>query len=239
VSSIIAAHTDNGLGIAGIAPGVKLMHLRSFDDTGNFPATGPYAGTLSAAAGIEYAVDHGADLVNNSWTVETGFSQVVADAIDYALDNGVHLVFGAANDNASTTFPAETEGIVAVAGIDLDGVKSSFSNVGSWVDVSAGGTFVPALDPTFGAVFFSGTSAASPLVGGRRRAPALGGRDLSTDDLRAILVEGAVDIDAFNPSHAGQLGSGHVNALASLGLLAPATDVGLALGGDTDPVLNA
>jgi thermitase len=166
VSSIIAAHTDNGLGIAGIAPGVKLMHLRSFDDTGNFPATGPYAGTLSAAAGIEYAVDHGADLVNNSWTVETGFSQVVADAIDYALDDGVHLVFGAANDNASTTFPAETEGIVAVAGIDLDGVKSSFSNVGSWVDVSAGGTFVPALDPTFGAVFFSGTSAASPLVAG-------------------------------------------------------------------------
>jgi len=239
VASIIAAHTDNGVGIAGLAPGVKLMHVRSFDDDGEFPASGPYAGTLSAAAGLEYAVDNGADLVNNSWTVGTGFSQVVDDAIQYALDNGVHLVFGAANDDAPSAYPGEREGIVAVAGIDSDGVKSSFSNYGAWIDVCAGGTFVPALDPDLGAVYFAGTSASSPLVAGVAAMLLSEDRDLSTGDLRAVLREGAVDVDALNPLHAGLLGSGHANALASLELLEPVEDLGSALAGDFAPLLNA
>ena len=62
---------------------------------------------------------------------------------------------------------------------------------------------------------------------------------LSSEDLRQVLMQSAVSIDALNPAYAGLLGAGHVNALAALKLLLPVTDLGGGLAGATRPVLNA
>ncbi len=243
VTSIMSAHTDNGADLAGVAPGVDVMVLKAFNELGDFPVSGPYAGFLSAAAGLIYAADNGAVLVNSSWGFCAGFPQVIGDAVTYALDNQVHLVFAAGNDEGTTFLPAEMDGVIAVAAIGSDGVKSNWgagsgSNSGPWVDVSAGGTAVPAYGFSPGVFAFDGTSVAAPNAAGVAlmalgRAP-----DLSQEDLRSLLMQAAVSVDGLNPAYAGQLGAGHVNAHDTLLLLQPTADLGHGLSGDSTPHLN-
>src|SRR6185295_10810658 len=162
VSSILAARTNNGVDLAGVAPGVRLMHLRAFDDTGDYPSSGPYAGKLSAAAAILYAVDEGARLVNNSWNDQTGPTQVILDAVQYAADNGALMVMSAGNDGFDFGWPSQIPAAFAVAGLSSNGKMWSSSTHGTWVDVSAGADTVPMIDPFFGVATGSGTSASSP-----------------------------------------------------------------------------
>ena len=63
--------------------------------------------------------------------------------------------------------------------------------------------------------------------------------DLTPFELTSVLRDGAVDIDSLNPAHAGELGAGHANALGSLRLLEPVTDLGQGLAGHSTPQLNA
>ena len=244
VTGVLAGITDNGADIAGVAPGVEVVVVKVFNELGDFPVSGPWAGHLSVAAGLQYAADQGALLANNSWGVFTGFSAVVDDAVQYALDNGVHLVFAAGNFDEDFFFPSETDGLIAVAAIDSLGTKSfwsfgSASNYGPWVDLAAGGSAIVGYHATPGLFFLDGTSMAAPNASGvaamvLSRFPAL-----SQADLLTVLQESAVSIDGLNPAYAGLLGAGHVNALAALELLEPVADLGAALPGDTAPLLHA
>jgi hypothetical protein len=243
VTSIMSGHANNGADLAGVAPGVEIMVVKVFNEFGDFPVSGPYAGHLSVAAGLIYAADNGAILANNSWGVFTGFSQVVADAVEYALDNQIHLVFAAGNFNEDTFFPAEMEGVIAVAAIDSAGVKSDWgggtgSSFGAWVDVSAGGTLVPAYWFFPGIFLFNGTSMASPNAAGVALMALDHSPDLSQEDLRSLLMQASVSVDALNPAFVGLLGSGHVNAYNTVRLLEPVADLGNGLSGNTTPHLN-
>lgn len=243
VTSIFAANTNNGTDLAGVSPGVRIMALKAFDATGDFPASGPYAGHLSVAAALIYAADEGALLVNNSWGVFTGFSQVVADAVNYALDAGVHLVFAAGNFNDNTFFPSEMDGLIAVAAIDSAGVKSNWgggagSNFGPWVDVSAAGSSVPGYFSFAGIFSLDGTSMAAPNASGVALIALSHSPSLSQEDLRSLLMQGAVSTDPQNPGFVGQLGAGHVNAHDTLALLAPGADLGGGVAGTSAPALN-
>src|SRR6185295_765348 len=131
---------------AGIAPGVKLMHLRAFDDSGDFPSGGPFPGKLAAAAALLYAVDNGADLINNSWHDGTGPTQVILDAVQYLKDNGVLGVFSAGNDGLLGGWPSQHPACFSVAGIAANGKKSSISNYGPFTAVSAGAENIPNID---------------------------------------------------------------------------------------------
>jgi hypothetical protein len=62
---------------------------------------------------------------------------------------------------------------------------------------------------------------------------------LSSEDLRQVLRQSAVSVDALNPGFAGLLGAGQVNARGALNLLAHTTDLGGGLAGATAPALNA
>ena len=244
VSSIVGAQVDNGIGIAGLASGVRFVHAKAFGFDGDFPCCGPWAGTASAAAGLQYCIDAGCQVVNNSWVTGQGFSPLVQDVVQYGLDNGVHLVFSAGNADKDVEWPAMTEGVLSVAAIDPDGGRSvwfpgSASNYGAWVEVSAGGSSVPAISNGGFAALGSGTSAAAPNVTGVVAMLLSEDRDLSTDDLIAIVQEGAVSVDALNPAFAGLLGTGHANAFRSLSLLELVTDLGSGLAGTSAPVLNA
>ncbi|MBM3976425.1 MAG: hypothetical protein FJ299_05475 [Planctomycetes bacterium] len=243
-SSVIAARSDNANLIAGVASGVKILAPKTFNAGGGYPCCGPWAGALSAAVAIEYCVDAGCVILNNSWTNATSPFQAQQDAVQYALDNGVHVVFAAGNANTTTAWPPMTEGVIAVAAIDSNGNRSSWgfgqaSNYGAWVDLSAGGTDVPVVTTGGNSTLSSGTSFASPNVVGVAALALSEAPKLSTDDLLDLLKESAVSVDALNPGFAGQLGSGHVNALFALRSLKPVQDLGGAFGGPKLPVLNA
>lgn len=129
---------------------------------------GPYAagdwGTV--AAGIVWAADHGANVVNLS----LGAAHVpddVAAAVEYAVSKGVIVVAAAGNDGRDEGFyPADYPGVVSVAGVDGGTARYPWSNFGGQVTVAAPGC---ATAPWLGGAYrpdFCGTSAAAPYVSG-------------------------------------------------------------------------
>ena len=169
VAGIVAAKV-NGVGITGVAPGVKIMALkflqRDEDDGCNLDS--------QAIDAIAYAKANGADVINASWG-GTQVSAALKDAIDEA-----GLLFVAAAGNAGTNndlkpfYPAAfpSTNILAVASIDNAGARSGFSNYGATsVDLSAPGEriVVPMAstshDPA-GWAIGDGTSYAAPHVAG-------------------------------------------------------------------------
>jgi subtilisin family serine protease len=122
--------------IALIAPSAKIMPVRAFSPDGVSDA-------FSVAQGIKYAVDHGAQVINLSFG-STEDSPVLHDAITYAHQRGVLLVAavgneGKANDSAPQ-FPANWNAeVMSIAALDDSNHKTSFSNFGSNVAVSAPG----------------------------------------------------------------------------------------------------
>jgi subtilisin family serine protease len=148
VSGIAAASTGNGIGIAGVAPGAKILPVKALDDEG-----GSFE---DIALGIRYAVDHGADVVNLSLgalpgvqaLVITGLITDVQEAIAYARSRGVVVVAAAGNDFASICgTPASDEGALCVASTDKREARSAFSNfaVKEGLDAVAapGGSLLP------------------------------------------------------------------------------------------------
>ena len=119
VSGIAAAVTNNGVGIAGIAPGAKILPVKVMNSSGS--------GASSALAeGIVYAADHGAQVINLSLG-GAGYSQTVQDAVDHAWSRGAVVVAAAGNNNSSLPFyPAWYAHVIAVASIDSQGVRCGF-----------------------------------------------------------------------------------------------------------------
>jgi subtilisin family serine protease len=131
VSGIVAAETGNGIGVAGVAPGAKVLPVRVLDADGS--------GTTDVIAeGITYAADKGADVINLSLGITSGIDQVaklvgaldsVYDAIDYAVSKGVVVVVAAGND--SVPLCAEPSGhpqVICVGATDSRDVRSFYSN---------------------------------------------------------------------------------------------------------------
>lgn len=102
VAGIAAALTDNRKGVAGVAPDAKLLAVRVL--TNQCTATGCAAKGTSGdvAAGIRWATDHGADVINLSLGADTRPGVVecaFCEAVDYAWSKGVILVIAAGNDS--------------------------------------------------------------------------------------------------------------------------------------------
>lgn len=149
----VAARADNGKGIAGVAPNVRIMALRFITEKGQ-------GSTADAVKAIKYAVDNGAKVMSNSWGSEgddqaDNDTQALKDAIQMAQDRGVLFIAAAGNghsgkgyDNDSDAKPGvpasyATENIISVAAIDEAGQLGSFSNWGlRTVDLAAPGVKV-------------------------------------------------------------------------------------------------
>jgi len=89
IAGIIAAETNNLIGIAGAAPKVRILNVRAFDPSG-------YGEEDDVAAAILYAVKMGAKVINMSFG-DTQFSYVLRDVIRYAYSKGVVLVASSGN----------------------------------------------------------------------------------------------------------------------------------------------
>lgn len=179
VAGIAAAATNNGVGIAGMAPFASIIPIRSLDNYGN--------GLLSSVAnGIVYAANNGAHVVNLSLGSPTNDSFLQA-AVQYAWDRGAVVIAAAGNDNTSTPFyPAYLPGVVAVASTNSSDVKSAFSNYGTWVDVAAPGDQILSTYVGTSYAYLSGTSMAAPHVSGLAALLASQGR--SNTNIRDCIV---------------------------------------------------
>jgi subtilisin family serine protease len=129
----IAAIGNNNLGIIGVAPKAKIMAVKGLDDYGS-----GYVSVLALC--LRYAADNGADVLSNSWGVP-GFSQTIADAVDYAHDLGCVIVAAAGNNNADAInfSPANLSNVITVSALDQNDQKCYFSNYGQKIDVGAPG----------------------------------------------------------------------------------------------------
>ncbi|MCB0357094.1 MAG: S8 family serine peptidase, partial [Bdellovibrionales bacterium] len=174
----VAARGDNGLGISGVAPNVKIMALRFISEEG--------MGTTAAAIkAIKYAVDNGAHITSNSWGSEgedpedEEGNQALRDAITYSEQNGRLFIAAAGNghqgegyDNdtdAKPAFPAsyDHDSIISVAAIDVLNRLGSFSNWGlKTVDIAAPGNNIYSTLPGGGYGYMTGTSQATAFVSG-------------------------------------------------------------------------
>lgn len=159
VAGVIAANSNNGIGISGVAPNANIMPLRVLDGSG----LGSYSNIANA---IIYAADNGADIINLS-LAGTSSSAILEASIAYAIQRGVVVIAAAGNFGSDRTFyPAAYPSVIAVGAIDVDLTRSRFSNFGPDVDVYAPGRDILTTNMAGGYDFQSGTSFAAPIVAG-------------------------------------------------------------------------
>ncbi|MBN1569924.1 MAG: S8 family serine peptidase [Acidobacteria bacterium] len=135
IAGTIAAIGNNGIGIAGVAFGAKIMPVRALDDSG-------IGEIFYLAQGIGYAVEAEAHVINLSWS-GTHYSQVIEDAIKLAWSQNITVVTSAGNGNtdfvAADLYPATSRYVVTVGASDNYDRKAHFSNYGATLDVLAPG----------------------------------------------------------------------------------------------------
>lgn len=222
VAGIIAANYNNKTGVAGVCPKCRLLAVKSSNSSGVGTST-------TGALAIDYAVSHGADIINVSWGSGSVLT-TVQTAIQNAVANDVLVVAAAGNKNETKKFyPAAFPEALAVANTSYDDTKSPNSNYNSstdkWIDISAPGTYILSTALKGGAIctsphetgtarygYCTGTSMAAPIVAG------VAGLVLSKDtfinvkNLTFHLKATSDNINARNPQYSGLLGSGRVNA---------------------------
>ena len=153
----IAAAAHDETGIAGMCPGCTILPVQVGDETGRVPWS-------AAAQGVTWAVDNGADIINLSFGGRVQ-SQVLTDAVNYAIANDVIVVAAAGNNGTPTEFfPAAIPGVLGVAGHDENHERYGWSNYGDWADVSAPGCTMGRSEGEW--VPICGTSFASPTIAG-------------------------------------------------------------------------
>ncbi len=159
VAGIAAAASNNGVGIAGVSWGARVMPVKVLSASGS----GSYQ---DVASGIIFAADNGAQIINMSLGGSSP-SSVLEDAVNYAFDRSVLIVASAGNGGNSTpNYPAAYTNAFAVAATDSNNNRASFSTYGNFVDIAAPGVsiFATYFDDTYASL--SGTSMSAPHVAG-------------------------------------------------------------------------
>jgi len=146
VSGTIAQATDNGVGTAGLAFGVRIMPVKvlygDWDEAWDAPY--PY-GSSTVSRGIRFAVEHGAKVINMSLGA-LGPNTATLDALNYAVQNGVFVAISAGNEgnkgNAATwpaSYARDIQGVMAVAALDYDLKRAPYSTYRDYVEIAAPG----------------------------------------------------------------------------------------------------
>jgi thermitase len=199
-AGIAAAHTGNGVGIAGVASTapVQVMPVKVLNDQG--------FGTMSdVARGIIWAADNGAHVLSLSLGGNAG-TQQLADAVNYAWNRGCMVVAAAGNNGSNAPFyPAYYENALAVAASDPNDRLTDFSQYGAWVDIAAPGSNILSTVPGNRYEAWSGTSMACPHVAGAAALIWSCASSLTNQQLRLALENNA---DPVQPYWFGGIGEG-------------------------------
>lgn len=187
------AVVDHGTHVAGIIAGctnglnVNILPIRIFDNDGRSKPS-------LVAAGIQYAADHGADIINLSFTGP--HSDIKDDMVNEAISRGITVVSAAGNDHldVSKKCPAHIGNVITVAALDSDKQISSGSNYGDAVDVAAPGVKVNSsiANNKYGSL--SGTSQAAPHVAAEAAMLKLSDSSLTPAKIEQMIKSNTVDL---------------------------------------------
>ncbi len=224
VAGTAAAGTNNSIGNVGICGGCSILPVKILSNTGS--------GLWSqVAAGIVFAADNGADVINLSLGGYTPSSTMQA-AITYAQEKGVLVIAAAGNDHRSDNFyPAAFDNVMGVGATDNHDVIWPLSNYGSYVDVVAPGvtifnTFNDMNNYYSGYALYSGTSMASPHVAGLAGLLFSQNQNRTAEQVANLITSTAKDLGA--PGWDPIYGWGRIDA--GKALTQDATPVGLLRG---------
>lgn len=216
VAGTIAA-ADNGFGVLGIAPEAGYYSVKVTDDTG-------LCYYSDIAAGIEWAVNNGADVISMSIGGSSD-SYTLKNAVDSAYASGVVVVAAAGNTGDSVIYPAGFDSVIAVAATDYYDSRPSWSAYGPEVEFAAPGVGITStlMGGSYGSK--SGTSMATPHISGAVSLllnTDVSGTSYDADndgvwdpaEVRSRLQDTATDIGATGKDN--YYGYGLVNALAAV-----------------------
>ncbi len=207
VGGVAGAASDNGAGVAGMCWNCRLMFVNAMQANN-------VANYSDVAAAVQYAASNGAQVINLSLGGYAD-SAVLRDAVREAAITAL-IVGGAGNDDSGNPFyPAAYPEVLAVAGTDLNDQKAVFSNYGAWVDVSAPGKEIRTTT-VGGYATSNGTSLAAPFVSGLAGLIKSQHPTWTPEQVRWQILNTAVNIDGVNPTRAGQMGRGRIDAGAAL-----------------------
>lgn len=221
VAGLVAAAANNEEGGAGVAPGARIMPVRVLDEDGRGAAS-------TVDAGIRWAVDNGADVINLSLEVEETEDGPDATltapnaAIEYAWERGVVVVAATGNSGGGAAGYPEGSPVVLVGATDRDDELATFSDadrldavmapgvdmISTWCQPTEDGGCNP--EARYGQG--DGTSFAAPVAAGVLAL--LLGTGLDHVQAVRVLRETAVDLGEEGPD--GRFGVGRIDAAAAV-----------------------
>lgn len=228
VSGIVGAAMNNRQGMAGLAPGCRVMPMRvGWRENYMNPNTGATViqGVVSmafCAQAIVYAADNGARVLNCSWLSDE--TVPLRQALDYAIQVKRVTVVDAAGNGGLTTgqnrnYLSRRGDCIEVAALARTGEISGVSSIGEWVDIAAPGenllSLVAGTGPRDYKIYQAGaTSFAAPFVSAAAGLLLSIEPELTPAEVRTRLMETATSIDTIgvNPFFVGRYGAGMVNA---------------------------
>ncbi|TNE95612.1 MAG: hypothetical protein EP326_14735 [Deltaproteobacteria bacterium] len=216
VAGIVAAGFDNGIGVTGFGPKIKVMPLKFYGKN-----------TWTSAMVLEsytYAADNGAHIITTSYYIDNFVGdQAYEKALSYAYEKGLILFNSAGNGGARQSKRTEFKKLILVASSKTKAAwgskpdqKSSFSNYGRGVDITAPGDPIHSTGRSLNYVDMSGTSMAAPNAAGLAALIWSVHPDFNRDQVVAKLFGSVDDIDGLNTKYKNLLGSGRINALKAV-----------------------
>jgi subtilisin family serine protease len=199
VTGIIAAATNNALGIAGIAPDAEIVPLKAFKMD-----RGQTVGTVASVSGAIWgAVDrYGCQVLNLSLGTNND-TKTLKNAINHAAKKGVILIAAAGNQGTDQLFyPAAYDNVIGVGAVDCDQDVAWFSQRNATVFLTAPGKDLYGLSSyTYGTG--SGTSYAAPIVTAAVALALSVAPDLTQEQFQSLLQQTAEDLgdDGYDTSY--------------------------------------
>lgn len=230
VTGTVVAAGNNGIGVAGVAFGARVMPLRALNASGG--TSYDILQAVRYAAGLEN--DSGqlpaqpADIINLSLG-GSGFSQTAQNLYSELRDRGIAVVAAAGNEGSTLpSYPAAYDTVIAVSAVDAEQNITRYSNRGDYIDVTAPGgdgsadingdgypdgvLSTGSADGDFAYTFLSGTSMAAPHVAGVFALMKSVNPDLDASDMERLLQDGRLSVDIGGAGRDDLFGHGLIDA---------------------------
>jgi hypothetical protein len=206
MAGAIASHAQ----LLGVAPGAKIIAICAFGGSSGSPE----ATSVKIIRGLDYAVQHGAKIVNMSFAGP--YDPALAQALQVAREKGVLIVAAAGNAGAKSPplYPGADPNVMAVTATDENDRLFAGANQGKYVAVAAPGVNILVPAPNGGVQMTTGTSVATANVSGVAALLLAEKPGRTPEEIRAILVSTAKHLGpkGINP----QFGAGLVDPVRAL-----------------------
>lgn len=235
VAGTIAAETNNGIGVAGVSWGAKIMPIRALGKNGG--TSYDIMQSMLFAAGLEN--DSGTTPTQTADIINLSLGSYSSSPMEAALykqihDMGIIIVAAAGNENTSSpAYPASYDGVISVSATDYSNSKAPYSNFGEFIDIAApggnlqvnqnaddwpDGVLSTLVDDSTGTKkatfsFYQGTSMATPHVAGMLALMKAIHPDLDASTVDNLLAAGSLSDEAGTTGRDNIYGYGLANAL--------------------------